>query len=200
MSSNKYIPPNKRNTDTTSNTMPPQNRRPYRKPQWEIAEEQRLAKEQLRISAEEEKRKNVELTDDNFPTLGAPASRVTTWGGNKSFAALAVEWDEKSKQEELETKHQKEKEEQQTAIFRRRNAMPLPQFHNVHDFKEVDDDVEEKPAPVDNDGWVTVDRRKYRRQKTIEEKLARPPTPEDDNSVWNNDAPEERETCWDERT
>lgn len=199
MSSNKYIPPNKRNTDTSAAAPVQQNRRPYRKPQWEIAEEQRTAKEQLRLSAEEEKRKNVELTEDNFPTLGPSSNRKTVWGGAKSFAALAVEWDEKSKMEE-----KPEEKEEPVNMFRRRNAIPLPQFHNVHRFVEPEDDNEEeqpsKPTPVEDDGWVTVDRRKYRRQKTIEEKLARPPTPDqNDNSVWNDQAPEERETCWDER-
>lgn len=207
MSSTKYVPPNKRNTDTNSTmsnqNQPTNNRRPYRRPQWEIAEEQRLTKEQLRISEEEAKRKNVELTEDNFPALGEPSSRLTIWGGAKSFATMAVEWDEKSKKEEIENKEQQEKEDEQTTIFRRRNAMPLPQFHNVHRFVEPEDEEEEqisKPTSVEDDGWVTVDRRKYRRQKTIEERMARPPTPENDSSVWNNDAPEERDTCWDERT
>ncbi len=198
MSSNKYIPPNKRNTDTMNNTHQQQNRRPYRKPQWEIAEEERRAKEQLKLSAEEERRKNVELTDNNFPSLGSPVSKATAWGGAKSFAALAVEWDEKTKMEEK----QQEKVEEPTTVFRRRNALPLPQFHNVRRFVEPEEEEEQpsKPTPVEDDGWVTVDRRKYRRQKTIEEKLARPPTPDQNNdSVWNNDAPEENETCWDER-
>jgi hypothetical protein len=203
MSSNKYIPPNKRNTDTNStmnSTHQQQNRRPYRKPQWEIAEEERLMKEQLRVSMEEGKRKNVELTENNFPALGTPAVKASVWGGSKTFAALAVEWDEKVKKEELENKEQ-EKEEPAN-VFRRRNAVPLPQFHNVHRFVEPEDDESEeqasKPTPVEDDGWVTVDRRKYRRQKTIEEKLARPPTPENDDSVWNDNAQDEHDTCWDE--
>lgn len=201
MSSNKYIPPSKRNTDTKASMQPnQQNRRPYRKPQWEIAEEQRAAKDQLRVTAEEEMRKNIELTEDNFPALGEPASKVTVWGGTKSFAALAVEWDEQSKMEEK----QQDNSEESTTVFRRRNVLPLPQFHNVHRFIEPEDYQEDeqpsKPTPVEDDGWITVDRRKYRRQKTIEEKLARPPTPDqNDGSVWNDQAQEEHDTCWDER-
>lgn len=194
-SSNKYIPPNKRNADTSATMPNQQNRRPYRKPQWEIAEEQRLLKEQARLSAEEDRRKNIEFTENNFPSLVAPATKVTICDRSKSFAALAVEWDEKSKQEDLQ------QEEEPVQVFRRRNAMPLPQFHNVHRFIEPEDDdyePESKLRVQEDDEWVTVDRRKYRRQKTIEEKLARPPTPENDGSVWNDGMQETGDTCWDE--
>ncbi len=133
----------------------------------------------------------------------APASEPssTPWGEKKTFAQLAKEWDEKMKLDELEKK-QIEKEEEDHRMYRRVN-MPLPHFHNVHRFVEPEDDEfppeEEapKPEPTGEDEWITVDR-KVRRKKTMEERLARPPTPEE-NTVWNNDAPEEHETCWNDR-
>lgn len=118
----------------------------------------------------------------------------------KTFASLAVEWDESSKMAELE-KQQQEHEKQQDVVFYRKTVMPLPRFHNVHRFVEPEETPEEKvcDSNPDDEGWVLVDRKKYRRQKTIEEKANRPPTPENDETVWDGHGLEEHETCWDQR-
>lgn len=194
MNTNKYVPPNKRTQTTeTSSTNSYNNRRPYRKPQWQVDEDDKKKKQ------EEELKKKNEFNEDNFPALGPPVSKQMVWGGPKSFAVLAVEWDEKSKKEEVEKKQ--DDKEDPTLMFRRRNALPLPQFHNVHRFVEPEDedDYTEQAQEPPEDEWTLVDRKKYRREKTIEEKLERPPSPEPGDSVWDNDGPDDRETCWDER-
>jgi len=205
MKPTKYVPPHMRNTttpveQTTPPPAPPKSRYSNRKSQWQVEKESE-EREQQRKEAELEKKR--EFTEDNFPSLGEAPKTMKVWGERKSFASLAVEWSEKTKLDELENK-QKEKEEQDILFHRRPNA-PLPRFHNIHRFVEPEDveseDDEAPPQKVDpeEEGWTLVDRAKRRREKTIEEKLNRPPTPENDESVWNGDAPEEHETCWDER-
>jgi hypothetical protein len=201
MSSSKYVPPQMRNKKETVEEKPrPSFRRTYQKSQWELEKEETERKQVLEQQELEKKR---EFTDENFPSISSNAPRDSAWGGKKTFAALAVEWDAKAKEDEIKQKQQ-EKEEQVTQ-FQRRANVPLPQFHNIHRFVEPEDETEQQDeSPVKatdpaEEGWVTVDRRKYRRQKTIEEKLNRPPTPEPGDSVWNGDSREETDaTCWDE--
>jgi hypothetical protein len=203
MSQSKYVPPHMRGgaSETPAPPQPPSRQRYHRKSHWELEKEEQARKQK---DAEVESEKKRELTEENFPVLGSTSSSVKVWGGPKTFAVLATEWDDKRKKDELEKK-QKEIEEQETT-FHKRVTAPLPRFHNVHRFVEPEDDEEDAEHPVqqkidsEEQGWVTVDRKKYRREKTIEEKLARPPTPEEnDDTVWNGDAHQEHETCWDER-
>lgn len=129
---------------------------------------------------------------------------TSSWGTKKTFASLAAEWDEQAKLAEIQ-KQQDEHEKQNEMVFSRKTVMPLPRFHNVRRFVEPEEEeeaTEQVPqnSNPDDEGWVTVDRKKYRREKTIEEKLNRPVTPDEhDETVWNGDAPEEHETCWDQR-
>jgi len=210
MSTGKYIPVNMRNMKTdekspSSNANQRNNdRRPYRKSKWEVEQEQKALEEKKRKEKEEKDLKNCELTDSNFPTLGAPVSKTRVWGGEKSFASMAVEWEHQKKKEEDEKKQQKQ-EEQAHNQYRRHNV-PLPQFHNVRRFIEPEDEVEEEskhdPSKNDDGGWTFVDRKKIRREKTVEEKFAQAAQSldqEDDNTVWGETAPQEHETCWDTR-
>lgn len=144
----------------------------------------------------------VEPSTETTVQEAAPKT-ASKWGDKKSFASLAVEWDEHSKLAELE-KQQQEHEKQQDMVFNRKTVMPLPRFHNVRRFvepEEIEEETEEKPtvSNPDDEGWTTVDRKKYRRQKTIEEKANRPPTPDQDETVWDGNGLEEHETCWDQR-
>lgn len=202
MKPTKYVPPFMRNSAPTAETSPPpappKNRYSNRKSQWQLEKEEEEKQQKLKEAELEQKR---EFTEDNFPTLGEAPSSVKVWGERKTFASLAVEWSEKTKLDDLEEK-QKEKEEQDIMFHRRPNA-PLPRFHNIHRFVEPEDvesdsDTEQAPSKVDTEdqGWVLVDRKKRRREKTIEEKLNRPPTPENDDTVWNGDGPDDHETCW----
>lgn len=204
MNKAKYVPPHMRNgaSETPAPPPPPPRQRYHRKSQWELEKEEQVQKQKADEVENEKKR---ELTEENFPVLGSVPSNMKVWGGPKTFATLATEWDDKKKKEENEKK-QKELEEQDETAFHKRVTAPLPRFHNVHRFVEPEDDEEDEEQPVEQkvdpeeQGWVTVDRKKYRREKTLEEKLARPPTPEEnDETVWNGDAPKEHETCWDER-
>lgn len=145
-------------------------------------------------------RNNVTQPEKTLPEASPQVAdvKVSTWGNKKTFATLAAEWDEQSKIVELE-KQQEDKDQ----MFSRKTVMLLPRFHNVRRFVEAEEEAVEEKAPQtsnsDDAGWVTVDRKKYRREKTIEEKLNRPPTPENDGTVWDGTGAEEHETCWDQR-
>ena len=174
-------------------------RRPYRKSKQEVNEEIKRAEEERKKQQDELNQKNCELTETNFPSLGTPTSQVRVWGGTKSFAELAVEWDEKKKKEE----HEKKVEEVVQPVKNRQNV-PLPRFNNIHRFVEQEDFEQPEQKPTEEDDWVTVRHKKIRREKTFEEKIQKikeDQSYEDvhDESVWNNDAPQEHETCWDTR-
>jgi len=206
--SNKYIQENKRMmmSDAAAairqnNRSQPSNnngRRPYRKSKQEVNEELKRAEEERKKQQDELNQKNCELTENNFPSLGTSVSQTRVWGGTKSFAELAVEWDEKAKKEDTEKKIQ-----EVVQPVRHRQNVPLPRFNNVHRFVERDE--YRKPDREDDESeWVTVQHKKVRREKTFEEfvekmeKLADEEEKQDE-SVWNNDAPQEHETCWEDR-
>jgi hypothetical protein len=202
MNPSKYVPPHMRNnsSESTPQPVPPRSRYTNRKSQWQLEKEE---EEQRKVIQQQELEKKKEFNEDNFPTLGSRPTGVKVWGEKKTFATLAVEWNKKAEQDVIEQTH-REKEEQEAVLFHRRANVPLPRFHNVHRFVEPEDgdgEFEEEPEKSENqeEGWTLVDRAKHRRQKTLEEKLARPPTPDNDGTVWNRDAPSEHETCWDER-
>lgn len=196
----KYVPPHMRNSASEMSTPAPPPPRPRynRKSRWEVEKDD---EEEKKKAAEIESEKKREFTEENFPVLGNLNSSVKVWGGEKTFATLANEWNDKMQKEEIEKK-QKDVEHQET-VFHKRSTAPLPRFHNVHRFVEPEDDEQStqyQKVDPEEEGWVTVDRKKYRREKTLEEKLARPPTPEENgDTVWDGNAPEEHETCWDER-
>lgn len=135
--------------------------------------------------------------EEEFPALLNTPPAVKVWGGNKSFATMV---------EEFKEKHEIEVEKQQTEkndqLKFQRNQRSLPYITNVHNFIEPEDDNHvAEPLPKrqkieDEEGWITVDHRKYRKQKSIEEIANRPPTPPEDNedSVWNTENVEEYET------
>lgn len=196
----KYVPPHMRNGGASEMSSPPPPPRPRynRKSQWQVEKDDE-EKKQKEADIEAEKKR--EFTEENFPVLGSSSSQVRVWGGEKTFATLATEWNDKMQKDEIEKK-QKDTEQQET-MFHKRTNIPLPRFHNVHRFVEPEDEEESVPyqkVDPEEEGWVTVDRKKYRREKTLEEKFARPPTPDENgDTVWDGSAPEEHETCWDER-
>lgn len=199
----KYVPPAMRNAKKETVHESPKKFEPRRnyKPQWEV---ERESNEEVVKQKALEEEKGRELTDNNFPRLVALPTKLSVWGGSRSFADLANEWKEKTVEDEISKKNaEDEKNEERTYVYRQN--LPLPKFHNVRRFVEADDEedsyVEAAPQanPTDDDsGWTLVDRKKVRREKTFEEKLAAHAETTDD-SVWNADAPEEHETCWDDK-
>jgi hypothetical protein len=149
-----------------------------------------------------EEEKKVPVYEEEFPLLVANPTPVHVWSGNKSFVQMVGEFKEKH---ELET--QKQQTEKLDQIKFQRVQQHLPYISNVHNFIEPEDDnYVPQPEPKrqkmeDDDGWVTVDHRKYRKQKSIEEIANRPPTPPEQNedSVWNTEELEEHETCWEDK-
>jgi hypothetical protein len=187
MSSSKYTPPHLRNMPQGDDQRKPryQGNRRYEKPQWQIEEEAAAAK------MKENQERGMDDNESNFPALSTVAPKIGFTA--KRFADIALAGHEKSEREAqkkvVEEKYRTE-----------RYNLPLPVFHNVGHFVEPEDDrpYHEPAKPRDEDGWVTVDRKKYRSKKATED---RPLTPEEEqhreDTVW--DQPEEHETCWDER-
>lgn len=173
-SNTKYVPPYLRNKKQTSVVLP-------------VVEEV----------------KEIKKTENDFPSLGsAPSSaRVFDHPAGKSFATMATEWtraaEEQKRAEELE------KKDLEALDNLRKYPVALPRFHNVRHFVEPEDDEEEEEQvkqPVQNpeeEGWIEVKpKKKIRRPKTFEEKMARPPTPDEnskDDTVWNG---EDDDTYW----
>lgn len=178
------------------------NRRSRQQPIIGWREQQQREKEAEEQRLEEIRMKNIEKTEENFPStlLGTGYTRTSTWGG-RSFASLASEWDEETKKQEIIQRIQ-EKEQDKTNFV-------IPRFHNIRKFTDEEEPpntiVEELPKD-DPDGWTRIvpkkeklARKKEQKQnQTIEEKF---PDEEEknDNSVWNDEGPQEYETCWDDK-
>jgi len=212
-----YIPPHMRNKQSTEQTMetrnpfsraPRQPRRPYFKPQWEIEEQQKKAADE---EARKEAERGLEHTEENFPTLVSSPVKRANWSGRK-FNELASEWKEKSDRDKAILDREKE----ENVHVKRTEDTPfvLPRFRNIHRFAEPEEEIFESrpleksdnPDDLLDDGegvWETVvpKTRKEKRELTIEELDAKygaeSGEEEEDGTVWG--APEEHQTCWDER-
>ena len=165
-------------------------------PQWKIDEQAKLAKHK---EMEVELQKGLEKTDSNFPVLGSLPTNLRVWSGGKKFSDLAKEWDTDSQQKAENEKKMAEFEKSTNVI----NHFVLPKFNNTRRFVETSDFVEpeettEFPTLPDS-VWTVVDRykNKRRKEKNMEEIANRPPTPEEDGTVWPEK--DSNETCWDER-
>lgn len=142
--------------------------------------------------------------EDNFPALGAgvATAKVFDQPTGKSFADLASTWAKDSERQKQAEDLQKQYDEHHTYVYKH-PVISLPKFHNVRHFVEPeDDDLEDETynPPVANNeeqGWVEVrPKKKARRPKTFEEKMARPPSPNEnskDETVWGG---EDDETYW----
>ncbi len=166
------------------------------KPQWKIDKEKQ---EQKEAEAAAELAKGLVRTESNFPSLVkvAPTPITSKWVGKTSFKELASEWNE--------LEDSKKNEEKQNNAFSEINSnqqhynFALPKFNTHHRYEEDDDEEEEiiKNKASDTE-WKLVDRTKVKKVKTLEELAKRPPSPEEDGTVWKE--AELHETCWEERT
>lgn len=134
--------------------------------------------------------KVIEKTEENFPILST-TNRISVFSQNngKSFANLATEWASKSEEDKL-AEDLKIKERESIELLRKQYRLaPLPQINNVRHFVEPEDERLEqskKNEDSNEEEWIEVTHHKTRKQKTFEEKLNRPPTPEEkaDGTVW----------------
>ena len=160
---------------------------------WERQREQeQKAKEEEQKLLEEKRIRALEMNEENFPVLGNPGAKTTSWGGRK-FSELASEW--KEEQDKIV-----EEEALNSTRGEVREDFVLPRFMTNRRFEEPEDVVEEpKPLPSPDDEWTVVSNRKVRKPKPIidDEFEAHDEVDETGETVW--DAPEEHETCWDER-
>jgi|LauGreDrversion4_2_1035121.scaffolds.fasta_scaffold10816_9 hypothetical protein len=182
-----------------------QSRRDY-VPKWKQEEEAKKAEEKAVA-------KSLENTEDNFPSLGGKmVAPKTMWaGGPAKFKDLASEWRQK---EEMEKVTGDQAVKQDTVLY---PDMVLPTFNNVHRYtdeeeeKEQEEEEEKTEEPSEkkeddqldighteeDDGWVTVQHKKPRKDKSAkksEEIQAR--TEEDfetssqgSDTVWNANLP-----------
>ncbi len=141
----------------------------------------------------------IENNEQTFPRLGNDPAKMKFWGGTKTFASLAIECAKKAEQEEIFKKY-KEIEKTKKKVFHN-VVTPLPVFNNVRHFVEPEDEPnQQKINPLEEeDGWIKVQNKKRRREKTFEEKVNRPVTPEENETNINNNDNEDYKTCWDER-
>lgn len=142
----------------------------------------------------------VKPVEDSFPTLSNVTNiQVVKQSSGKSFASMASDWAKDSeKQKEEEGLRMRYRET--TNDSHKHPVVTLPRFHNVRHFVEPEDDEEQFNAPVANndaEGWTEVRHKKYRRQKTFEEKLAEDELKQNeeskDETVWNT---EDDESYW----
>lgn len=205
-----YVPPHLRNKPQSSDSNMPPNpfvkkdrrppRRPHEKSSWELQREQ--AERET-----EEKRKNaqrgLENNEENFPSLGLKKMATSAkWNiTGPKFSEMASEW--KNNDDE-----RRDQEESQKDAVRKENkdVFVLPVFRSTKRFSDVDekspkDNEHEKSSESLDDGWTNVDNRKYRKPKAErrpeEEPMNQSKDEPEDDTVW--DAPEEHETCWDDR-
>jgi len=174
-------------------------RRPHEKPFWQVEQERHQLEIEEKKKAEE---RGLEDTTENFPSLGnnAPASSGSIWSGGRKFSELASEW--KATDDKL--KEDQEREKNRTDD-RYEDVFQLPRFRNMHRFSEPEDDYEEdqimpeKEIP-EEEKWTFVNNRRYRKPKKefdFSDDAFDNDDEEEDETVWG--APEEHETCWDER-
>jgi hypothetical protein len=167
------------------------------KPQWKIDKEKQ---EQKEIEAAAELAKGLVRTETNFPSLVkvAPVPITSKWIGKTSFKDLATEWNE--------LEDTRKNEEKQNNTFSENNSsqqhfnFALPKFNALQRYEEEDEEEQEefiKNKPSDTE-WKLVDRTKIKKIKSLEELAKRPPSPEEDGTVWKE--AELHETCWEERT
>jgi hypothetical protein len=158
------------------------NRRDY-VPKWKQEEDAKKAEEDAKV-------KSLKNTEDNFPSLGgnmvAPKQSWST--GTASFKDLASEWRQKDEMEKVTAELAKN----ETVLF---PEVVLPKFNNVHrytddtvldkeedtDMEKVNEDIEKKFEQSEDekkfeqdekkfeqsedDGWVTVQHKKPRKDK-----------------------------------
>lgn len=218
MSTNSYLPPHMRNKQFASEqptTMERKNpfqkerrtpRRQQEKTFWEI--EQEKAKLEVEKKKKEAER-GLEDTVENFPTLGGNTvvASGSAWSASRKFSELASDWkstDDKRKEEE---ERQKEREKNCEIENRRDDTFQLPRFYNMHRFSEPEDEyypdggVQPEQSIQEEEKWTLVDNRKYRKPKPEfdfnEDDLDNYDEDGEDGTVWG--APEEHETCWDDR-
>lgn len=162
-------------------------------PTWKATEQAKLAKQK---EMEAELQKGLVKSEDNFPALVPTPTSTRVWGGEKKFSDLAKEWDVDS-----QLKAEKEK---QLAEFEKTKTTPghfvMPTFNNTQRFIEKPDFVEPEESdqmniPADS-VWKVVDYGKNRRrkEKNMEEIANRPPTPEEDGTVWPD-----KDQTWEDR-
>lgn len=137
-----------------------------------------------------------EFNETNFPSIGNPKNKMTVWGGSKSFADLANEWKSKDETDEFLKQREEAKKSQEPTYLYRQN-IPLPKFHNVRRFIEPEDEKEQNVQQEESE-WVLVDRKKVRREKTVEELIAKRELESAKESSENNEEhAQEYESCWD---
>ena len=145
---------------------------------------------------EAERNKNIELNEINFPSLssdGWQENRKKKSIPAKSFASLAVEWnqhaEEEKQREELEKERQRIEQHELELLrkIRNRGGYAFGTSHAREEDTYYESDNQEYPADT-SDNWRTVSKPVRKPRNTFENAMFRAPTPppsEEQESVWN---------------
>lgn len=159
-----------------------------RKPKWKLEEER----------VEKARERDVENNDKNFPALGSVTSKATIWGGGKSFASMASEWNILSEEQKEEAEREKLREIRtrvQAPMFYKTRQVTEP----VYNTYEEDDTF--SPSNGD-DEWNTIEKKIRPVKPRVEDDMndnIQNENSVDKDSMWADDQPKEHETYWDER-
>ena len=144
-----------------------------------------------------EPKKEVNLSSENFPSLGGNLVRSNAGNFNKtkSFASLARDWNEHSEEEKLQREIHEIREQsrvQRDITDRRSHFTYYKQDEDVESNYDVYENQVESPK---KDEWELVDNKKYRPELTVEQKIEREDKEEQEerqqkekeDSVWNTE-------------
>jgi hypothetical protein len=158
------------------------------KPQWRIDKE---VKDQKQREAAAELAKGLVDNDSNFPKLSTVAVNNVAWVGKPTFKEIV------SIPKEPEQIVEEVREIPIGAYQTNNFVFALPRFKSTYRRHEEDEQEEEVSEEPTQSEWTLVDRTKVRKPKNMEEIANRPPTPDEDGTVWEKN--EVNETCWEER-
>ncbi len=167
----------------------------YEKPQWEV-EKERLEQEKAEQDA-----RNMEQTEENFPSLVSSRPVLSTWSGRK-FNELASEWKADEDERKVIQEASKTSGDTTTPVV---DGFVMPTFKLTHHYAEKEETVvsDDKPAEKEEDEWVTVDHRakdrarQIRKQQRFEEKMRRMDNGEESESEHDdNNDDQADDSCW----
>ena len=117
--------------------------------------------------------KTMPLSADNFPTLST-REYVSSAASANSFAALADDWSRQEVEDkaEREVRNESEKHRKERAEAEKRSVVSLRREHSSNEARAyAANEVAPDAARATDDGWTVVEKKKKRRELTLEEQI-----------------------------